>query len=164
VAVGILALVSAFAVFMIFNPAALAPRCGSTTSARSSSRSVHSSHRRESSVLERATPRRLEMDGCRHGILARRRVRLGLVRLVRRRPSLASVADVFYLLGVPLSVVGIVYLAAGRDEIRNHLRFVLDGIVIAGSLLFISWSTALGVVYRVGGGTLLSRVVDVAYP
>ncbi|HXY45995.1 MAG TPA: hypothetical protein VEH29_17555, partial [Acidimicrobiales bacterium] len=75
-----------------------------------------------------------------------------------------SVADVFYLLGVPLAVVGIVLLAAGKGPMRSGLRLVLDGIIIAGSLLFISWSTALGVVYRLGGGPLLSRVVDLAYP
>ena len=75
-----------------------------------------------------------------------------------------SVADVAYLLGVPLTVVGIVLLSAERDDLRNGLRYVLDGIVIAGSLLFISWSTALGVVYHVGGDTGLTRIVDLAYP
>lgn len=75
-----------------------------------------------------------------------------------------SVADVAYLLGVPLTVVGIVLLSAARGDLRDGLRYVLDGIVIAGSLLFISWSTALGVVYHVGGDTGLARVVDLAYP
>ncbi|MGA8679321.1 MAG: EAL domain-containing protein [Acidimicrobiales bacterium] len=85
--------------------------------------------------------------------------------LVRVEPVPSpSVADVFYLLGVPLAVVGIVLLAASKGELRSGLRLVLDGIIITGSLLFISWSTALGVVYRLGGGPLLSRVVDLAYP
>jgi diguanylate cyclase (GGDEF)-like protein len=166
VAVGILALVSAFAVFMIFNPAgarasvwvddlstvvvALGAFVASVVKARSSS----GRHRAGWRWMAAGTGSWLAGE-CVWAWYA-------LVR-AETVPS-PSVADVFYLLGVPLSVVGIVYLAAGRDEIRNHLRFVLDGIVIAGSLLFISWSTALGVVYRVGGGTLLSRVVDVAYP
>ncbi len=75
-----------------------------------------------------------------------------------------SVADVAYLLGVPLAVVGIILLGVRRDEVSSGFRFVLDGVIIAGSLLFISWSTALGAVYRVGGGTLPARVVDLAYP
>jgi diguanylate cyclase (GGDEF)-like protein len=75
-----------------------------------------------------------------------------------------SVADVAYLLGVPFAVIGIVLLAVGKEELRRGWRFVLDGVIIAVSLLFISWSTALGAVYRVGGGTHLARLVDVAYP
>jgi len=75
-----------------------------------------------------------------------------------------SVADVAYLGAVPLAVVGIALLSANRGQVAGALRNLCDGLIIAGSLLFISWSTALGVVYRVGGGDTLSRVVNVAYP
>jgi len=76
-----------------------------------------------------------------------------------------SMADFFYLLGsVPLAVVGVLLLASKQGEVTRALRYALDGLIIAGALLFVSWSTALGVVYRVGGGDLLARLVDLAYP
>ena len=51
-----------------------------------------------------------------------------------------------------------------RGQVATAFRNVCDGLIIAGSLLFISWSTALGVVYHIGGGDTLARLVDVAYP
>jgi len=75
-----------------------------------------------------------------------------------------SLADVFYLGAVPLAVVGIALLSANPGQLRTAFRSICDGLIIAGSLLFISWSTALGVVYGVGGGSTLSRAVDIGYP
>ena len=75
-----------------------------------------------------------------------------------------SIADVAYLLAVPLAVVGLALLSANPGQITTAFRSVCDGLIIAGSLLFISWSTALGVVYRVGGGSTLARIVDISYP
>jgi diguanylate cyclase len=76
-----------------------------------------------------------------------------------------SLADLFYLLGsVPLAAVGILLLGSNRGELTRALRYALDGLIMVSALLFVSWSTALGVVYRVGGGSLLVRVVDLSYP
>ncbi len=83
--------------------------------------------------------------------------------LTEQIPS-PSAADIFYLLGEPVAVVGILFLASRPGEISRGFRHILDGIIIAGSLLFISWSTALGAVYRVGGNNLPARLVDLAYP
>lgn len=75
-----------------------------------------------------------------------------------------SVADIAYLLGVPFAVIGIALLSSRRGEHGHIFRQFLDGCIIAGSLMFISWATALGVVYRVSGVALLPRLVDLAYP
>jgi signal transduction histidine kinase len=41
---------------------------------------------------------------------------------------------------------------------------VLDGSLIAGSLLLLSWVTTLGAVYRVSHGTVFERAISLAYP
>jgi diguanylate cyclase (GGDEF)-like protein/PAS domain S-box-containing protein len=41
---------------------------------------------------------------------------------------------------------------------------VLDGLLIAGSLLVVSWSTVLGTVYRAGTGSLVADLISLAYP
>jgi len=88
----------------------------------------------------------------------------GWYALVRAEPVPSpSVADVFYLLGVPLAVVGIALLTATPGQMTTAFRSICDGLIIAGSLLFISWATALGVVYRTSGGSTLARIVEVAY-
>ncbi len=40
----------------------------------------------------------------------------------------------------------------------------LDGVIVAGSLLILSWTTALGAVYHSGSGTVFSQAVGLAYP
>ena len=41
---------------------------------------------------------------------------------------------------------------------------LLDGIIVAGSLLIVSWGTALGAVYHTGSGSVFSQAVGLAYP
>ena len=40
----------------------------------------------------------------------------------------------------------------------------LDGLIVAGSLLIVSWTTALGAVYHSGSGSVFSQAVGLAYP
>jgi diguanylate cyclase (GGDEF)-like protein len=40
----------------------------------------------------------------------------------------------------------------------------LDGMIVAGSLLIVSWTTALGSVYHSGSGSVFSQAVGLAYP
>jgi diguanylate cyclase (GGDEF)-like protein len=82
---------------------------------------------------------------------------------VEQIPS-PSVADVFYLLGELVAVIGILLLASRSGQFTKGFRHVLDGFVIAGSLLFVSWSSALGAIYRLGGPNMLAREVALAYP
>ena len=75
--------------------------------------------------------------------------------------SYPSVADIGYLAMVPLVFAGTgALVAAGRDTVRT----VLDGLVISGSLLFVSWATVLGPIFRDSGMGPLEWVVSLAYP
>ena len=85
--------------------------------------------------------------------------------LVRSEPVPSpSIADIAYLSAVPLVVVGIALLSANPGQLTTAFRNICDGLIIAGSLLFISWSTVLSIVYHSGGGSTLARIVDIAYP
>jgi diguanylate cyclase len=70
--------------------------------------------------------------------------------------------DLGYLGAVPLAIASILMFAARRPPI--DLRTLLDGAIVAASLFFISWTTALGEVYRTSTGTLLQSGVSLAYP
>ena len=70
-----------------------------------------------------------------------------------------SLADLFFLLAVPLMAAGVVLLAEESGAIARSLRVLLDGAIIAGSLLFVSWATALGTVLNSGGEGEFARIV-----
>jgi diguanylate cyclase len=75
-----------------------------------------------------------------------------------------SLADLFFLLTVPLMAAGVIMLANESHGVTRSLRTVLDGGIIAGSLLFVSWATALGSALNTGGEGPFARVVGLAYP
>src|SRR5438132_1425561 len=74
-----------------------------------------------------------------------------------------SLADAGYLAAVPLAIGGIA-LFPGRVRVASRVTFVLDGGIMAGALLLISWATVLGSVYRAGSDTPLSAIIGLAYP
>jgi diguanylate cyclase (GGDEF)-like protein len=75
-----------------------------------------------------------------------------------------SFADLFFLLTVPLLCSGVALLASGSGAVTRSLRTLLDGAIIAGSLLFVSWVTALGSALHTSGEGLFARLVGLAYP
>ncbi len=75
-----------------------------------------------------------------------------------------SLADLFFLLAVPLMAGGVLLIAEEWGAVTRSFRALLDGAIIAGSLLFVSWATALGAVWSSGGEGLFARVVGLAYP
>lgn len=85
------------------------------------------------------------------------------VHLAREVPF-PSLADVGYLLAVPPTVVGVGWLSGGRGGLRVQLRDVADGAIAGSALLFVSWATVLGPVFRDSDGTLLARGIGLAYP
>lgn len=83
--------------------------------------------------------------------------------LVRAVPT-PSWADLGYLSAIPLAAAALVVHPGARRQAAHTIRSVLDGFVVATSLLFLSWTLVLG---PVSHGTDLSSIqgaVTVAYP
>ena len=75
-------------------------------------------------------------------------------------PSLADLGFVGY--AVP-AVAALLLFPRASLRRASRLRELLDAAVIAGSVLFVSWSTVLGPLYH-SGGTGLTRLVGLSYP
>ncbi len=75
-----------------------------------------------------------------------------------------SLADVGFLTAVPLAFAGLLVYPAGRRRPGARIQGVLDGCIIATSLLFASWATVLGPLYRSHQGGVLKQVISLAYP
>ena len=72
-----------------------------------------------------------------------------------------SWADVGYLAFLPLTVAGSALLISARS---GKWRSALDGLLISGSLLAVSWALVLGPLVAAGGETALEWAVGLAYP
>ena len=75
-----------------------------------------------------------------------------------------SVADVGFLMFVPLAIVGILLFPFAPRRSWSRYQVLLDGLIIAASLLFVSWATALGAAVDAGSETPFAQVVALAYP
>jgi diguanylate cyclase (GGDEF)-like protein len=75
-----------------------------------------------------------------------------------------SLADVGFLAAVPLAVTAILVFPTSSAGSSSRVRMVMDGFIVAGSLLFLSWATTLGAVYRSGDGGLVKQAIGLAYP
>jgi diguanylate cyclase (GGDEF)-like protein len=72
-----------------------------------------------------------------------------------------SLADVGFLAMVPLVLAGMASMLEFR---AGGLRSLLDGLVVACSLLCVAWPTVLEPTYQAGGQNLLARSIALAYP
>jgi hypothetical protein len=84
--------------------------------------------------------------------------------LARRDLPFPSLADVGYLGAIPLAVAAMLAFPGRAERAALQARSLLDGAVIATSLLYISWSLVLGPVFRAGEGTVLEQAIVLAYP
>jgi signal transduction histidine kinase len=75
-----------------------------------------------------------------------------------------SLADLFFLAAIPLLAAGVLSWPTAPVHALAQVRTLLDGLLIASSLLFASWALVLGPTYRAGGGSLPPRVIGLAYP
>jgi len=80
------------------------------------------------------------------------------------RVPFPSLADVGFLTAVPLAFAGLLLYPCGSRRTTDHVRGFLDGSIIATSLLFASWATILGPLYRSHQGGVLKQVLSLAYP
>ncbi len=82
-----------------------------------------------------------------------------------REVPFPSLADVGFLLFPLAAAVGlVVWLGTQSDQLAARGRDVLDGAVIAGSLLVLSWVTTLGSVVAAGGDAWFPLTLSLAYP
>ena len=75
-----------------------------------------------------------------------------------------SIADLFFLAAIPLVAAGVLSWPTAPVHALAQVRTLLDGLLIASSLLFASWALVLGPTYHAGGGSLPPRVIGLAYP
>jgi diguanylate cyclase (GGDEF)-like protein/PAS domain S-box-containing protein len=71
--------------------------------------------------------------------------------------------DIGHLVAVPLAVAGIAVFP-GRHRGASRVAFLLDGAILAGALVLISWATVLGGVYHSHTGVGASALTGLAYP
>jgi diguanylate cyclase (GGDEF)-like protein len=75
-----------------------------------------------------------------------------------------SAADAAFLAALPIGAIAVLLFPSAPRLGVSRARMPLDGIVVAGSLLIVSWTTALGTVYHSGSGSVFSQAVGLAYP
>ncbi|HTE70400.1 MAG TPA: diguanylate cyclase, partial [Actinomycetes bacterium] len=75
-----------------------------------------------------------------------------------------SVADVGYLAAVPLAAAALLSLPFAARSLAGRVRQVLDGLMIAASLLLASWVLVLSPLFRADGGGFVSQAISLAYP
>jgi diguanylate cyclase (GGDEF)-like protein len=74
-----------------------------------------------------------------------------------------SLADVGYLLAVPLALAGVWTLTV-RSSTSSWMVAMLDGFILAGGLLAISWPLVLGAAWDEGGDSPFLFALTLAYP
>jgi signal transduction histidine kinase len=81
-------------------------------------------------------------------------------------PQVPSLPDVGYLTAVPLLIAGVLAFPTAPMRATARLRTLLDGLLIAASLLFLGWATVLGDAFSSNAATTtpLERVLCLAYP
>jgi two-component system, sensor histidine kinase and response regulator len=75
-----------------------------------------------------------------------------------------SAADAGYLGAIPLAVCGVLAFPAAANRGTTRLRAVLDGAMVALSLLFVSWALGLGQIYHQSQASLAAQLIGLAYP
>jgi signal transduction histidine kinase len=76
-----------------------------------------------------------------------------------------SLADIGYLTALPLLIAGVLAFPTAPMRATARLRTLLDGLLIAASLLFLGWATVLGNAFgSQGPSSTLERAICLAYP
>jgi signal transduction histidine kinase len=86
------------------------------------------------------------------------------LELSGNKTPVPSLADVGYLAAVPLLIAGALAFPTAPMRATARLRTLLDGLLIAASLLFLGWATVLGDALRTNGASTLERIICLAYP
>ena len=65
---------------------------------------------------------------------------------------------------MPLAVVGLLSFPGPGWRATSRFRALMDGLLIAGSLLSVSWAMVLGPIYGTHKGGILKQVLSMSYP
>jgi signal transduction histidine kinase len=80
-------------------------------------------------------------------------------------PRVPSLGDAGFVAAVPLLIAGVLAFPTAPMRAVARLRTLLDGLLIAASLLFMGWATVLGDAFRSNtDSTPLERAFCLAYP
>ena len=74
-----------------------------------------------------------------------------------------SIADLGYLASVPLAVAGLLAFPAAPQK-AGRTRAVLDAVIVAGSVLFVSWVVVLGPTADDASTSGFARALSLGYP
>ncbi|GAA3243126.1 putative bifunctional diguanylate cyclase/phosphodiesterase [Dactylosporangium siamense] len=75
-----------------------------------------------------------------------------------------SLADAGYFWMMPFTAAGLLLLPMSRQSVAQQARSILDGLMIAASLLLITWVLILGPLARQGADSFLALLVTLWYP
>lgn len=75
-----------------------------------------------------------------------------------------SAADAGYLAAIPLVVGGVLTFPSAPSRLATRAQALLDGTIVALSLIFVSWAFGLSSVYQAYGSDLAKDVIGAAYP
>jgi diguanylate cyclase len=75
-----------------------------------------------------------------------------------------SLADLGYLGAIPLAVLAMLAFPGRAQRLAVQVRSLLDGGIVAASLLYVSWGFVLGPVFRGAEGGLLEQAIALSYP
>jgi diguanylate cyclase (GGDEF)-like protein/PAS domain S-box-containing protein len=75
-----------------------------------------------------------------------------------------SLADAGYFWMMPFTAAGLLLLPMSRQSVAQQARSILDGLMIAASLLLITWNLILGPLARQGADSFLALLVTLWYP
>ena len=75
-----------------------------------------------------------------------------------------SAADAGFLAAIPFAVAGVLFFPSAPTRGTTRARAVLDGSIVALSLLFVSWAVGLGEMYRQSSAGLVEQAIGLAYP
>jgi signal transduction histidine kinase len=84
--------------------------------------------------------------------------------VLRKDAPFPGLADIGFLGLVPLAVIALLAFPTAPHGAAARMRAILDGLIIAGSVLFIAWATFLGPAFAASEGGLLLQIAGLAYP
>jgi signal transduction histidine kinase len=87
-----------------------------------------------------------------------------VMELRTHQPGVPSLPDIGFLTALPLLIAGVLAFPTAPMRATARLRTLLDGLLIAASLLFLGWAAVLGNAFRANTTSTLERAVCLAYP